>query len=322
MKLGVKSVLLATASVVFFIFPVAAFAADTAAPTSASVIVDGVPTPFDAYNINGNNYFKLRDVAYVLNGGAKQFDVTWDADTGTVSLKAGAAYTAVGGELSEGSGETRTLTPADLKAQLDGAPVALSAYNIGGYNYCKLRDMGRALRFGVKWDAAAKSVMIATDEDYVEENTISYMKSFGAYDTTSDWFEATELSQNDRYCYLKNGQSPGKAVSNISVESGRHRYAAADHAAFRDVTYRGLLKQVANDPDAGFLFGDGSTTAKGHALYVFTIEYDGIGRTDRMYYIVGDYKYVLITETDRHDKDAADITIAAKTIADSFEWAR
>jgi hypothetical protein len=178
------------------------------------------------------------------------------------------------------------------------------------------------LHFGVQWDAATKSVMIATDVDYTEEDAGAYMKSFGAYSTTTDWFESAELTQNDRYCYLKKGQSPGRAVSTISVESGRHRYAAEEHAAFRDVIYRQLLKQVSNNPDAGFLFGDGATTARGYTLYTFTIEYDGVGRTDRMYYIVGDYKYVLITETDYHDKNAADITVAAKTIADSFEWAR
>jgi hypothetical protein len=41
-----------------------------------------------------------------------------------------------------------------------------------------------------------------------------------------------------------------------------------------------------------------------------------------MYYIVGDYKYILITETDFHDENAADITAAAKGMVDSFEWAR
>jgi hypothetical protein len=148
------------------------------------------------------------------------------------------------------------------------------------------------------------------------------MKSFGSYNTTADWFESAELSHNDAYYYLKNGQSPGAAVSNIVVESGRNRYAKEDHLTFRDATYRQLLKQVSNDPNAGFLFGDGTTTAKGYTLYTFTIEYEGVDRTDRMYYIIGDYKYILITETDCHDRNASDITIVSRTIADSFEWAQ
>ncbi|MDR2356252.1 MAG: copper amine oxidase N-terminal domain-containing protein [Clostridiales Family XIII bacterium] len=322
MKFGVKCVLLAAGPVLFSLFPAAAFAADTAVPTTASIFVDGVSKAFDAYNINGNNYFKLRDVAYTLSGGLKQFEVQWDAAAGTVALRTGAAYTPVGGEMSAGNGEAKSPAPADLKLLLNNAPVALRAYNIGGYNYCKLRDLGRLLHFGVQWDAAAKSVTVVTSEDYTEENALSYMKSFGVYSTTADWVESAELSQNDRYYYLKRGQSPGRTVSSISVESIRHRYAESEHQAFREAVFRQLLKQVSNDPDAGFLFGEGTTTEKGLTLYTFTIEYEGIDRTDRMYYIIGDYKYVLITETDRHDKNAADITAAAKAIADSFEWAR
>jgi hypothetical protein len=322
MKLGMKGFLLAIVSVVFPMFPAAASAADIAAPIAANVFVDGVSIPFDAYTVHENNYFKLRDIAYALSGSAKRFDVVWDAESGVISLRTGAAYTPVGGELSAGNGEAKTLAPTDLNVRVDGTPTAMNAYNIGGYNYCKLRDMGRLLHFGVKWDAATKSVIIETNADYVEENIILYMKSFGAYSTASGWFESTELSQNDKYYYLKNGQSPGRAVSSVSVESGRHRYTAEDHAVFRDSVYRGLLKQVANDPDAGFLFGDGTNTARGYTLYTFTIEYEGVGRTDRMHYIVGDYKYVLVTETDRHDKNAADISAAAKAITDSFEWTR
>jgi hypothetical protein len=177
------------------------------------------------------------------------------------------------------------------------------------------------LHFGVHWNAEAKSVVIETDEEYAEENTILYMKSFGSYSTPADWFESAELSQNDKYYYLKEGQSPGKTVSAISVESGRHRYAESEHPNFRDAVYRQLLKQVSNDPDAGFLLSDDAVTARGYTLCIFTIEYEGIDRTERMYYIIGDYRYLLIAETDCHNSDVADITAAAGTITNSFEWA-
>ncbi|MDR2132873.1 MAG: copper amine oxidase N-terminal domain-containing protein [Clostridiales Family XIII bacterium] len=322
MKFGVRRALFAIIPVIFFMLPFAAFAAGAAVPTSAVILVDGVSTPFDAYNIDGNNYFKLRDLAFAMNGGAKQFGVDWDAESGTILLKPGEAYTPAGGELSPGDGKAKSPVLANARVRLNDALVAPSAYNIDGNNYFKLRDLGRLLRFGVRWDAASKTVIIATDEEYADENTVSYMKSFGAYSVAADWFESAELSQNDRYFYLKKGQNPEKNAGMISVESGRHRYAAEDHSAFRDVVYRQLLKQVSNDPDAGFLFGDGTTTAKGYTLYVFTIEYESAGRTDRMYYIVGDYKYVLITESDGHDKNAEDITAVSKAAVDSFEWAR
>ena len=47
-----------------FTVPVSAV---TAIPTASTVLVDGQNIAFDAYNIDGNNYFKLRDIAYVIN---------------------------------------------------------------------------------------------------------------------------------------------------------------------------------------------------------------------------------------------------------------
>jgi hypothetical protein len=51
----------------------------TAKPTTANVLVNGIAVKFEAYNIGGNNYFKLRDLAMALSGTGKQFDVSWDA---------------------------------------------------------------------------------------------------------------------------------------------------------------------------------------------------------------------------------------------------
>ncbi|MGO4373315.1 hypothetical protein AB4Z21_21620 [Paenibacillus sp. MCAF20] len=44
--------------------------------------------PLKAYNIGGNNYFKLRDIAKVFNIG-----VTWDASTSTIGIDTSLAYT-------------------------------------------------------------------------------------------------------------------------------------------------------------------------------------------------------------------------------------
>ncbi|MEG0798795.1 MAG: WG repeat-containing protein, partial [Acidaminococcaceae bacterium] len=50
----------------------------TAISSAQKVTVNGKDVAFDAYNINGNNYFKLRDLAFALSGSEKQFDVGWD----------------------------------------------------------------------------------------------------------------------------------------------------------------------------------------------------------------------------------------------------
>ena len=67
---------IATILVVTALMATVASAAITAKPTESNVLVNGVSKSFDAYNINGSNYFKLRDLAYVLNGTEKQFEIT------------------------------------------------------------------------------------------------------------------------------------------------------------------------------------------------------------------------------------------------------
>lgn len=79
----------------------------TAVPSTAKVLVNGKKVAFDAYTIGGNTYFKLRDVAAAVNGTAKSFNVTWDANAKAISLQGGTAYVAVGGELAAGDGTAK-----------------------------------------------------------------------------------------------------------------------------------------------------------------------------------------------------------------------
>ncbi len=129
----------------------------------ASVLVDGKAVAFEAYNINDNNYFKLRDIAMVLNGTETQFNVTWNAETQTIELVDNAPYTPAGGELeASDSAENPVVVPSTATVCFAGAEEALelTAYNINGNNYFKLRDLAEALAFGVDWDAEKNSVII------------------------------------------------------------------------------------------------------------------------------------------------------------------
>jgi hypothetical protein len=135
-------------------------------PTAGDVLVNGENVAFDACNIGGNNYFKLRDLAYVLNGTEKQFEVGYDEATKAIALTGGEAYTPVGGELEGKGAETKTPVPTTSKITLDSQAVNFTAYNIGGNNYFKLRDIGEALDFGVAWDGAKNTVVIDTGRNY------------------------------------------------------------------------------------------------------------------------------------------------------------
>lgn len=58
---------------------VSAPVSNSADPSSSRVLVNGKEIAFEAYTINGSNYFKLRDLAYALNDDEKGFDVTWNS---------------------------------------------------------------------------------------------------------------------------------------------------------------------------------------------------------------------------------------------------
>ena len=51
------------------------FGAYVAKPISSTVTVNGKEISFDAYNINGSNYFRLLDIAYALSGTQKEIGV-------------------------------------------------------------------------------------------------------------------------------------------------------------------------------------------------------------------------------------------------------
>ena len=131
-----------------------------AVPTHSSVILDGSAINLDAYEIAGNNYFKIRDLASVLSGTNSQFEVIWDAKTRAIQLTPGMPYTLVGGELTPGTGQSQSATVSDAKVLLNGETLNMTAYEINGNTYFKLRDLGQTLGFGVDWDGAQNAVLI------------------------------------------------------------------------------------------------------------------------------------------------------------------
>lgn len=141
----------------------------TATPNASTVFINGSPMSFDAYTINGNNYFKLRDLAFVLSGSEVQFDVAWDQSANAIRLTSGLSYTPVGGEMT-GKGTTNQVAiPNQSSVLLNGNAIQLTAYTINGNNYFKLRDMGQLFNFAVTWDGVQNRILIQTDSPYVAE---------------------------------------------------------------------------------------------------------------------------------------------------------
>ena len=160
--------------------PAAAQGEDTRpamATNNAIVVSSGTDTP-DAhlvhpavYKIDGCNYFRLRDVALLLNGSGKQFAVEYDGASGSVMITTGKPYIAIGGELTGAAAESCSAAISRDIVQIDGDPVTFTVFKIDGANYFRLRDLGKALDFRVGYDDETKTVSISGARGYEEERT-------------------------------------------------------------------------------------------------------------------------------------------------------
>ena len=153
-----------------FALTVPGFAAeDKVVLTSQALKVDGVQKSCEIYNINGSNYFKLRDIAYLLNGTGSQFSVGYDSATRTATVTSGEAYEPNGTEMVLREDCSDTAKPSTQAIIINGERRDdLDAYNIGGNNFFKLRDLGTALDFGVDYDTASRTMLVTSRSERTE----------------------------------------------------------------------------------------------------------------------------------------------------------
>lgn len=137
--------------------------------TGINFKADGKSVIVDNYNIGGYGYYKLRDIAAMAVGTEKEFSVDWDDGNQMITLTSGKEYAPLATDLQPGDGQSKKATPSTAKLVIDGEEVSLTAYNIGGFNYFKLRDICEALDIGVVWDESTRTSGIATKRGYYDE---------------------------------------------------------------------------------------------------------------------------------------------------------
>ncbi len=143
-------------------------AGTAAAPTNDKLEVNGNAADPTVYKINGSNYFKIRDVAALLNGTEKQFAVGYDGAKNAVTATTGQGYEKQPGDLAGAAkGGDQSANPSNDAIYVNGEKITAEVYKIDGSNYFKLRDLGKALDFYVGW-SADRGVYIETDKPYSE----------------------------------------------------------------------------------------------------------------------------------------------------------
>ena len=131
-------------------------------PSNATVFVDGVEVSLVAYNIDGHNFFRLRDIAFVLNGSSSQFNLYWSAEHQAILIIRGIPYQVVGNELVVEETLPTLATPTRAAVFLDAVEVNPRAYTIAGTNYFMLAELAEMLGFSAGWDGDTRAIWIST----------------------------------------------------------------------------------------------------------------------------------------------------------------
>ncbi len=167
--------------------------AATVVRSPQNLTVNGKPANCEKYNIDGSNYFKLRDIAFLLMGTESEFGVAWDPAANSIIIAIGLPYEPVGGELIVGEDKSASAQPSSQSLWFLDAPVNdLSVYNIGGNNFFKLRDLGNLLGFSVDFDPATNTAIVETPDYYDNSET-----QYSAFMSIWDWLQVNYTDEED-----------------------------------------------------------------------------------------------------------------------------
>lgn len=227
-------------------------------PSPQNLSVDGIDADCDKYNIDGSNYFKLRDLAYLLSKSDSRFSVAFDAECNAVTVVPGGDYVPVGGELERGKDLSKTAVASKQSVLINGEAVeGISVYNIGGNNYFKLRDLGSALGFTVAFDADANTAVVLS-----KGSKATYQNAFetllGSVNEKRRTDMASEVTFDGFEDYIVNDPSTIDLLSDDEIKAlvtnhpTRQSVSQADALADVDLLFRALHNAYA----AYYYFGE------------------------------------------------------------------
>ena len=183
-----------------------------------------------------------------------------------------------------------TATPSNQEFYIDGRRVTLIAYQIGGNNYLKLRDIGQAVGFNVYWNGA---VQIESDKPYTGAALVSQAPVPTQQMQTGPTQESAQAAIKAlRNTYPPNAVYPTPYIPNNPLS---RPYSNCDHCAgwamlCSDATFGDLLWRRVEQPSWDQIrIGDlvrYNTATSGHVVVV-------VDKTD---------SFILVTESGNNNK--------------------
>ena len=240
MKKNIIAATLSAAMVVGSVPLAGAASAVAAVPTrdkGQAVYVNDARVYPTGYNIADNNYFKLRDIGTLVG-----FGVEWNGETQTVEISTARTTPSTEG-ISDTAASGAMAKVSDQRITVDGVQVNMTAYQIDGNNYVKLRDIGKQVNFGVGYDNATASVRIDTDAPYTESTTSAsgsaitkwnkIMAEFNQAMIKCNWDKSKYLTTAKQYAPVITGKANG-TVEDVIAALDAMKGAPVDAVSFDD----------------------------------------------------------------------------------------
>lgn len=134
----------------------------SATRSMANMLVNGERVTVTGYTVNDSNYFKVRDIAMLLRNTPSKFNVSWDGNLNAIMIDTHSDYVAIGGELSSEIEQDMNVVENNTPIYVDGHRTAITAYNINGSSYFKIRDIADATGFEIQWDGNSQTINLIT----------------------------------------------------------------------------------------------------------------------------------------------------------------
>lgn len=197
-------------------------------PVSAqNVIFNGKETEIKGYMIEDSNYFKLRDIAALLKDSEASFNVTFNSSKQRIEITRLSPYQMTKDDLTPLEDSNSDAKPSPQKVYVDGEKVAFPAYSIDGYNYFKLRDLGKVIGFYVDYDKDGNKVIVKGEKlppkpllnNQVKVNIISFATDAQSHMKKTSLSSTPKLTTDDFFKQMesivlltdKEGQVSGSA---------------------------------------------------------------------------------------------------------------
>ena len=157
-----------------------------AVKNTKKVTLDGEEVKVGAYDVEGYNYLKLRDIAAILNGKKCQFDVGYDKPTKLITVELAKGYEKVEGDLVEIKDEKAKAIVSVKKILVNGEEKEVKTALINENNYMQLRDLGTLVGLGVGYDKVNKVIQLKSDAEEKEESPRYVMIKSKLYKDTGE----------------------------------------------------------------------------------------------------------------------------------------